>query len=428
MATVQEILDFEIGKPSWSWRASRFSSLPPEVTFIRPDKDTQASGPDPTARTFNRESGLYEARGADTPRIWGKNQGLMMEGQTTNFAEYSANPTQWTQKNISDGGSRTSILKNESARSFSSSNSSGYVQTPAGTFSGGEEMMYAIVEQEAGANENFKLIARDSTDPAFRAVAQANFQDGLVSEGTDSGATLIGGIFETFDNRGPNGASTVGMLMIAYRGVTQGNNRLVRFQPNRSGGSNPLTVHYLHATDRPNSISPIVTGSSALTKGKDRFQIDGSSFYSDREGTWIVKAKRLFPFLTKHNGNYDNTILRLQSGDVFDSMLYYRGADASGDDSTGDKRTGPLPMKAFDQNRVDTPATVAFNESFVAAASFDDDQGVLAVNGEGGDTAQSSSEIIPDPNWVIDVSAATLIYEVSYYPTKIDLTGAEIIS
>jgi len=82
MSTVKNILQAGTPRPTQSIRPGLSAPLPAGMSWARPD----VGNPDPTAQTLDPRSGLFEGKSADTPRVYGGDQGYLLEtGQETNL-------------------------------------------------------------------------------------------------------------------------------------------------------------------------------------------------------------------------------------------------------------------------------------------------------------------------------------------------------
>jgi len=249
------------------------------------------------ARTLDPISGKFEHVGEDTPRVYGSDQGLLVEAAgRTNEVPYSADidpsDTVWRRSFNNASTDVTSILgSNQNALKFENTSGNSFRQANIfyGNFTGNTEtlsVIYEVVSQNKFAHSIYNNSVGDHVHLVEYDIVNDNLE---TLQG--SGSKNIRKITES----GPNGGTVY--QLIVKGSSTSGDSRKTFVYPT---GTDPNTnagiVHHVQHEEAPNASSPIVTGSSAKTRAGDDYTIFSGGqpdWWNPNEGT--IFGAVLFP-------------------------------------------------------------------------------------------------------------------------------------
>lgn len=165
----------------------------------------------------------------------------------------------------------------------------GEAQQTFGTFGGGKETYYAIVEQ--GTCTQATIAIFNITAAANSCSATLTFSTGVVTVGGTSGSGRTGGAILLL-NAGPNGGKVY--LLWAQVTETAGNTRAARVGSYATNQQNS-TLYYHHRQYTSDSIigSPIVTTSATVARAADVMQTSSlPAWYDNSKVTMLAKFER----------------------------------------------------------------------------------------------------------------------------------------
>jgi len=328
------------------------------------------------ARTLDPTSGLYTSVSSDEKRIFGAQQGLLVEAAArTNHVEYAFDLSQWTSDSNIEvvSTSETSIVKGENAAHLGKN---GKTITPAGIFtSSTETAVFYIEKDDASPTTDARLIVRDSVN--FDVAVEASFDTT-----TGSASLITNGI--SVDVRGPLsgiGAADGGdywEVHVRYDPTSSSNagaSRGVAFIPDNSGNGNRVYFHGTQLEEASNTSSPIATGSSAVTRSEDDYSISVGDWFNRNAGTFILHAEPRFFY--QYGGHH------VLEGDGTNERTYIKFTIPSGVVSIEDGNTSlqQSGLKHYSKNKI--------------AASFDSDNRRLSVNGAYSESGHSGNLLSP---------------------------------
>jgi len=328
MATVQEILDTDIPRPSWVFRPGYNAPLPSNMSVTRPD------GSPPAARTLNPETSRYTTVEADTARIYGPQQALIVHrGSETETVPYSADPSQWTAGGVTIGADATSVIEGETAKVIEGNGSSGDAlqSGSTGTLSGGSEVVRAIIEADSGSvSGRLRVRATGGGGIVLDVKYDPNVPE--ITAQPDGASAHIRKIDD-----GPNGED---LLMVQGRYDPSAKNAggqdwEILWSPD-GGGNGSQILHFCGRRENKNFGRPIATGSSQVTRNADDVSFDQeSSWWNPNEGTFLIDFAPMKyygdgspPILER--GNYDERYLHQKGSGSPASPFNYQVQTSSG--------------------------------------------------------------------------------------------------
>lgn len=288
MPTVQDTLNAEIPDPSFSFWPRVNAPLPPEMTFSRADVDN----PDPTARTLDPISQKFIAKGADQHRVYGAEQGLLVEaGKTTNHARNSSDVSVWPGGfGISSIGSgSTSYIKGFDSYLVRGSGQSENVNvnTPAGTFTGSNEIGYGIFEKKDA--ERCGLIVKNANASA---VANIKMKWSDLSVTVDKGPVREVRAVEL--PTPPNGEKAAILAVTYGSGNSEnvsGDPRQINLLPDANANGNATYLHHAQVSNKTAFSAPIETDSTATTRAADVVEVvRDSGWYNERGMSFLLEV------------------------------------------------------------------------------------------------------------------------------------------
>jgi hypothetical protein len=297
--SVQEILDTNIPQPSFSWRPSRAAPYPSDVNFSRSNE----------GYTFDPVKSKYVLKGADVPRIWGAQGGLMITGSRTNQVEHSR-PDQGKYASTSISGTLVnSVFENKQAVEASASSGSARYSDYAGVLSSDEN--WASVIAEKGTSGSFDWGLRDNGPPA---TYEFRYDWGSDSVTTVNDPNISGTIQDTYIEHipaTPNGGKMVRVW--AHVSGMNNNEAEVTVWPDTVNGSGTTIFHHQQfvAGYRIGSNPPIWTTGSAKTEGGDNINIPDASWRPETENGAVLfdftlyRGKMFFGEFISNNSNGD---------------------------------------------------------------------------------------------------------------------------
>lgn len=352
MATVQKILDSELPSPTFTLLPGLAKPLPSDVTFTRPDVDD----PDPTARTLDPRKSKLVAKGADTPRIIGNEQDLLLEtGSRTNQVDHSSavNAANWGTSDLDPESEVTSVFEGEKAyEQFDDPNTAGagYLKKFSGTLTGSDEVFHVVIEKGTA-----DLIAFQVRNGAAGAVMEVAY-DWTTDTFTTQFGSVAGEHSREFPFKGPNGGKLI-HLVFRYAGSNDdninGDGRVVWLYPDEDGSGGSTIYHNIQLEEAPTHSFPFATNASATTRGGDSLKLfDGSQpdWWNPNQGTFFVE------FTDRRYNTQKATIL--DSGTNNQYIVFTDGGNIISKDGTNiaNPTQGATP---FERQKV----AVSFNDS-----------------------------------------------------------------
>ncbi len=375
------------------------------VVKIIPDK-IQNNWSRPSAAWVRNENGLYEQVGGATPRLqYGENgdpEGLLVEGDArTNHVPHSSDVNMWDKDNVSVGAGVESILNGESA--YPLTGTGGGVKSnayqSAGTLSSSNKVFWGIFEQDTTTNGSDSFILRIREQDGFFGVAslEYSFSTDTVSVGEDN---VIEGHRRVLSEQGPNGGTVV-LIQARYDPTSpndySGSPRRVQIRPDTDDGNDTVIVHHVQLEEPPTS-SPIITGSSTVTRSSDSYLLQDSEWRSPENETWIYE---IIPrgFSTPKSGRpiWPNSGIEMVIGD-----------------------TTPFDLRTFSGSIVTSIDNVLpAHERSVTALAHDDSGHTLAANGQ--IKSQSTPHRLRDETspGILKGGLPVSIIRVAYFPTRL---------
>jgi len=392
MATqsVKDILDTEVPKPSFVLSPSVPAPLPSGVTVTR-------NGQDNVARTLDPYSGKFKQVAEDTPRVYGSDQGLLVEADSrTNYVQYSSDLSKWNSVDTALTAVDNLIdSPNATAHSINAQNGDPNANaiTDAGTFSGGEEIYKVLIGENT--SDRIQLRVRDNTD-SNSIFVQYNFSsdsfDGTGdSQIKDANARKFGSI---------NG-SKVTEITIRYDGFPQGNSRSVYIYPDRDGNSDSVYFYHAQLEEAPNASSPIVTSGSAKTRAGDDYTISVGDWWNTTQGSFLLTGtSRVFAA----GNTFGNPAQRWLNHGANTARLHYNNGN----------------LRLFDDSgsNVDVlDATTAFSPVSVGI-SFTQNEMRLSANGSSNVTNSHDGSWLKKPSGILLglLAVSVTFQDLSYIP------------
>ena len=348
MSNVEDILT-ETPRPTWSLRPGYGAPLPDEMTLSRSS----------AGRTLDPASGLYESVSSDKRRIFGPQQGLLVEANArTNFVRHSSDfKGNWNDANtgssvwgsaknlLEDNGNVDAKLVKEKIANYS-----------AGVYTSDDEVLSMIIEINDKPGEIYTKIKGSSDCPRLKIDTDGNV--------LQTSAGVVNAETRTIIENGWNGGKTI-LAQVRYnpasRGV-DGDSRRIIFDPNFGGDGISTYLHHYQVETRTTTSSPIPTGSSETTRGKDDVNIDIYPSKSNERTVFIALTPRnLF------SGSFKPDIASLGGGRKY---------------LTTSNNSFPKPVNSYDGDNVLTIGSVLKKlQKNRAAISITEDEVRLAVNG-----------------------------------------------
>ena len=279
MATVQEIL-IEIPRPTFQFRPGYNAPLPEGMSL------TRASG----GRTLDPTTGRYTFVPADEKRVFGSEQGLLVEADPrTNRVQYSSSTrgVHWNSSSIDTETPRDSVIDNETAYELKGdgTDDSARVENYSGTLWGGKGTAYVLVEK--GSSDLIAFGVKNSTSNSWLSLVEYDWSTGgtnIVDGSAVEASTKI------LRPRGPNGAELV-LFVLRIKGNNvnndSGDNSKIVLYPDRNANGNSAIFHHAQFEGNRDISSPIATGPYEVTREKDNVSFDIDSF-NPNEGTLLA--------------------------------------------------------------------------------------------------------------------------------------------
>jgi hypothetical protein len=287
MATqsVKDILDTEIPKPSFVLSPSVPAPLPSGVTLTR-------NGQDNVARTLDPYSNKFEQVEEDTPRVYGSDQGLLVEAtQRTNQQTHSSNFSEWTDFSSPFG---TSAITGQAAyRGGGDGTDTARWTQEAGSMPSGEFIAYAITEKKDVDLVGWGVRDTSQGGPRDFIAATYEFSGDSIQVHEEKNGTIKEANSRIL-GQGPNGGTLV-QLTMRLTG-TQGNSRRGVILTDMGAGTsgNESLWHHFQIEDTTNATSPIVTDSTTKTRASDNYEIKVGSWFNNSGSTFILTISPLF--------------------------------------------------------------------------------------------------------------------------------------
>jgi len=391
MATVEEILDTEIPRPTWALRPGYKAPLPEGMTHSRPS----------AARTLDPASGLYTSVPSGEKRIFGPQQGLLVEAAArTNHVLQSADISSWNLTGGASGvtvSSATSLIDNETAHEVTGGGASGdFAFQDAGSFSGSTEITHIHVGR--GTSDLIALGVQNASTGNPVAVVEYDWANDATA--VVSGSVAADYIRVLADNDG-NGGEAIHFILRIGGGNgenTSGENRQIRVYPDRNGNGNGVFFHHAQIEEDLNASLPIVTGSSAVTRSGDDYSIPVGDWFSRNAGTFIFHAEPRF--FDQYGGQH------VIEGDGINERTYIKFTIPTGVVSVEDGNTSlqQSGLEHYSKNKI--------------AASFDSDNRRLSVNGSSSEAGHSGNLLSPGTDIEIGALNSTIftIEKLIYIP------------
>jgi len=279
MATVQEILT-ETPRPTWSFRPGYQAPLPQGMTLSRPS----------AGRTLDPTSGLYTSVPSGEKRVFGPQQGLLVESDSrTNRVRYSSyiNSNYWNSFSLDTETARDPVIDGEPAHELKGDGTSAdaRVTQNCGSLRGGNETIYVLVEK--GSSDLIALGIKNTTDSSWVSLVEYDWSTGETNivAGSVSGAHT-----EILRSRGPNGAELALFALIVSSSNPSndsGDSSKLFLYPDRNANGNSAIFHHTQFESNRDISSPIATGPYDVTREKDNVSFDIDSF-NPNEGTFLV--------------------------------------------------------------------------------------------------------------------------------------------
>jgi hypothetical protein len=256
------------------------------------------NGQDNVARTLDPYSGKFEQVGEDTPRIYGSQQSFLVEAASrTNYVSYSSaiNDTNWTAVQVTSSSVPNSLIADEDETAYELSEDGqsagkGNIRVLSGTFSGSDEVAEVYLEKGTADETAFGVGNTTSSNLLFTAAFDWSAET----------LSKVAGSFQASHVRkiqtdGPNQKKAVQLIVRYAGGNTEnvsGDTRQFRIWPDDNANGGSVIAHHAQLEEAPNASSPIVTGSSATTRGADDVTIFSGGqpeWWNDNEMTLFIE-------------------------------------------------------------------------------------------------------------------------------------------
>jgi len=244
-------------------------------------------------------NGKYVSTGAHEPRLKydmnGNREGMLVEGASrTNRVPWSSkiSDSKWSTPGASTETEKVgSIISGENAFAWSADKFEGPRQVDAGTFTSGEEVACVFVEERSADKFQVLVFGEGGNNATLATIDWANEGVSALAEGIDAHLRVL-------SRNSPNEGSRLAHIIIRYdptnaqNGDVSGEARRIELRPNRTGTGQTI-FHHAQVEEAPNASSPIVTGSSAVTRSKDGYSIfEGGQpdWWNPNEGTFYLEV------------------------------------------------------------------------------------------------------------------------------------------
>ncbi|MCS4162708.1 hypothetical protein GGP94_003156 [Salinibacter ruber] len=409
MATqsVKDILNAKIPNPAFVLRPSAAVPLPSGVNVKR-------RGGDNVARTLNPFSGTFKQVDQDTPRIYGSDQNLLIEGTNrTNRLLYSTNfgSANWdTSNGATFNGDKNSVISEKFAQSIGSGGSDFAQIRQNSTFNltNEKENLYALVEKETA--DKCAVMIEDGSSGELG--VQYDFTTNTAKEilvGSRPAKTGSVDFKVLSDASQPNGRDVV-LISIVYYDATQGNSASINFLPDLTGSANSTILHHVQRTLGRETRRPIVSNGAYNSVSNSNVSIEKFSEYNDEEGTWLLSVEPKSFYSEGYNRiiSLDNIDLWENPGEYpVEVRLNIPSTSLDPSDSNGNGL-----MRSFQENRI--------------ALSFDQSRASVSLNGfqssitHSDDLGAHSGDIFLGTR-----SIASTYSQVAYIPRRISDRAAK---
>lgn len=297
MPSVEKILNSNIPNPS-------FSVIPGRAAPLNPDMSISRDNVDGAAKDQTLVSGEYVGKGENTARIYGPNQGLLVQANALrNKVKHSAaivaqsQGGNWSEPN---GGSASSTAKTNiidhpdaNAQRYKSS-SLGYTlrQDSCDNYSGGTDVASVVVEKGSTDKIGFSVENKSTSD---KILIEYTFSSGGKNVFLDQSNAVRSPIRVRDIAAASEGGRPVKRIAVA---LSENSSDSPRFEviPDRNGNAGSATFHHAQITDRATWHTPIPTDETFREEDADNYQISAGDWYNPNEGTWVLEFK---PFAFK---------------------------------------------------------------------------------------------------------------------------------
>jgi hypothetical protein len=271
-----------------------------------------------------------------------------------------------------------------------------------GVHTSNEEVAYVIaVVQSADA---FEVLLKDASNYENVAKASYRFSNDSVTPGS------IGGELEAnrriLTESGPNGGRVV-QLILRYDASDvdgadrSGTNRRLRIHVNIDGDTKRTALHHAQIEEAPNASSPIVTGSSAVTRGGDQATINVGDWWNEQEMTFFYEIIPQF----FHRNDFAERLLNI-SGRIrlYDTAPW--GVEFR--DQNGDRGPFVSSVSPFESTKIAVSFIAGPDEVRLAVdGNVEVDQGGITVDFSGVSEYDLLSSFDPLPSTVVKTHRAT---------------------
>jgi len=249
----------------------------------------------PSAARRVNDNDLYESVASGIPRLQyafgGGVEGLLVEADSrTNYVRQSSDVSTGWNVVGSIVGTQPSIIGNENndrdAHIHEAYNTPDRVtQSSAGTFSSGLEVAWFIGELIEDQSQGSKVgLAVDSLASGdIITLAEYNFSN----DNIDSNFDTVEANARTLQINGNPGV----LLVVLYDptvGTYGGDGRRIKLQPARDNVKTQVAWHHAQIEEAPNASTPIVTGSSEVTREADNVDLSIGDWHNPNQSTWIM--------------------------------------------------------------------------------------------------------------------------------------------
>jgi len=400
MATVKEILDTEIPRPTWTFRPGYKAPLPEGMTVSRPS----------AARTLDPVSGLYTSVPSNEKRVFGPQQNLLVEGQArTNHLLQSADISSWNLTGGTNGvsvTSATSLIDNETAHEVTGGGASDdFAFQDAGTFSGNTEVAHIRVER--GTADLIALGVQNASTGSVVALVEYDWANGAT---TVVSGSADGDHIRILTDDGGNGGEAVDFILRISGGNaenTSGESRQVRVYPDRNGNGNSVFSHHAQIEEALNTSPPIVTGSSEVTRSADVYQFP--------VGDWYTEAAAITLYLEFTHQFYDADFPRfLEAKSVSDFLLFNNESRLRINNSIGSSQDVAKQLTPYENTKF--------------AISYTDSQFAASFNGKEQFTGGGWGLINETSGFDLSLEAPTVLKEMRFIPNFLSTNQREVLT
>jgi hypothetical protein len=358
------------------------------------------------ARTLDPTSGLYTSVPSGEKRIFGPQQGLLVEAAArTNPVKWSSEITvnNWGSINATQIAKIDSIIDGEQAVRWEDDTSGqGGVRENFGVHTSNEEVAYVIAEEQSA--DAFEVLLKDASNYENVAKASYRFSNDSVTPGS------IGGELEAnrriLTESGPNGGRVV-QLILRYDASDvdgadrSGTNRRLRIHVNIDGDTKRTALHHAQIEEAPNASSPIVTGSSAVTRGGDQATINVGDWWNEQEMTFFYEIIPQFFHLNDFADLLLNISGRIRLYDTAPWGVEFR-------DRNGNRGPFVGSVSPFESTKIAVSFIAGPDEVRLAVdGNVEVDQGGITVDFSGVSEYDLLSSFDPLPSTVVKTHRAT---------------------